>query len=208
MVVIGDIHGCADSLAKLLEMISHDEKIYSTGDLIDRGPDSKGVVSLCMARGVMPVMGNHEHMLIDYLDETGIYGPGVFLFNGGGKTLLSYNYKIPADHLEYIRSFPLYIETEHFFLSHAGIHFQKDLNGACDLKKNIEHNIIWNRGPLADIHKLQIVGHTPVPYVKELQTNGEVVGINIDTGCVYSALGKLSALRFPANEVIQVDCLD
>ncbi len=208
VVVIGDIHGCAKSLEKLLQEIPGDAEIYSTGDLIDRGPDSRRVISLCIERGVKPVMGNHEDMLLDYLDGTNRYGYGVFFMNGGMSTLDSYGGSIPVDHLEYIRSFPLYVETEHFILSHAGVHFMKTLDDACDLGRDMNFNILWNRAELADLGKLQVIGHTPVPEVTELKRGDKVVGVNIDTGCVYPSLGRLTALSFPGREVFQVPCSD
>lgn len=208
MVIIGDIHGCLKSLEKLLEQIPADAEIYSTGDLVDRGPDSKGVVSLCVERGIKPVMGNHEHMLLDYLDDTGIYGHGVFFMNGGLKTLNSYGGRMPSAHLDYIRSFPLYIETEYFILSHAGVHQMRTLEEACDLGRDMDTNIIWNRGDIADLGKLQVIGHSPMREEVELKKGEKVAGINIDTGCVYPYLGKLTAISFPDMKIYQVKCLD
>ena len=46
LIVIGDIHGCSKSLEYLLDKIPGGRQIYSTGDLIDRGPDPAGVVSI------------------------------------------------------------------------------------------------------------------------------------------------------------------
>ena len=45
--VIGDIHGCAATLRRLVDEIlrpAPEDRIYLLGDLIDRGPDSKGVL--------------------------------------------------------------------------------------------------------------------------------------------------------------------
>ena len=208
MVVIGDIHGCLKSLKKLLSILPKDAELYSVGDLIDRGADSKGVVSLCIDRGIKPVMGNHEHLFIDYLEKTGIYGRGIFFVNGGNATLKSYGMSVPSEHLDFLTSLPLCIETEHFILSHAGLHPTKTMKEACNINEEIRMNILWNRGTLADLHKLQIIGHTPQKKPMEILNKGKVVGLSIDTGCVYPSLGKLTAISFPKREIFQVDCED
>lgn len=208
MYIIGDVHGCAKNLAKLLEKIPEDAKIFSTGDLIDRGPDSKGVVSLCIERGIRAVMGNHEHMLLDYIDGTRHYASGTYFMNGGAETLAVYEGGLPPQHMEYLRSLPLYIETEHFFLSHAGVHFLKTLQESCDLSQGIEHNILWNRAGLADLGKPQIVGHSMQRNAVTQMKDDRLISINIDTGCCNPAYGKLTAISMPDRKIIEVDCAD
>lgn len=211
MVIIGDIHGCIKSLKKLLSIIPKDREIYSVGDLIDRGPDPKSVVSLCRDQGIRPVMGNHEHLLLDYLDGSSLYGPGVFMANGGQSTLLSYGHKISGDHLDFFSTLPLYIETKYFFLSHAGIHPSMTIEKACDVNKRNALNILWNRGRLANFGKpqvIQVIGHSPVTKPLKYRSNDETYGINIDTGCVYPAMGKLTAISFPERQIYQVACED
>ena len=66
---IGDIQGCAKSLDRLLEAISFDparDHLWLTGDLVNRGPDSLGVLRrlLAMEGSVTSVLGNHDlHLL-------------------------------------------------------------------------------------------------------------------------------------------------
>lgn len=63
-LIIGDIHGCREELLELLDRAgpSGDDEIISIGDLVDRGPDSPGVVEFVRtAPRVRAVMGNHEH---------------------------------------------------------------------------------------------------------------------------------------------------
>ena len=208
MVVIGDIHGCYKSLKKLLSILPKGVSLYSVGDLIDRGPSSKEVVSLCIEREIMPVMGNHEHLFLDYFDKTGIYDKRLFLSNGGDMTLKSYKMSIPSDHLDYLTTLPLCIETDHFILSHAGVHPSLSMDEACNIHDNLSLNILWNRGSLADINKIQIIGHTRQKTPTEIMKDGKAVGINIDTGCVYPSLGKLTAMLFPERKIFQVDFED
>src|SRR3990167_5157122 len=92
--VVGDIHGCIDELVCLLEglPLEPSDRLVFLGDYVDRGPDSKGVVSYLIEaqRKGMPEMiflkGNHEDMFLSYLGFPGRYGD-MFLFNGGGATL-------------------------------------------------------------------------------------------------------------------------
>lgn len=66
-IVIGDVHGCIDELKELLDKVSpvDGDIIVFVGDLLDKGPDSAGVVRFCRTLGdsginVVAVKGNHE----------------------------------------------------------------------------------------------------------------------------------------------------
>lgn len=71
LFVIGDVHGRADLLLKLMEKAPEDVRKIFVGDLIDRGGDSAKVLSivheLC-GSGAVCVMGNHEKMMLDFLN--------------------------------------------------------------------------------------------------------------------------------------------
>lgn len=63
-LIIGDIHGCGEELRELLDRagLADDDEIISIGDLVDRGPDSPGVVRFArFAPRVRVILGNHEH---------------------------------------------------------------------------------------------------------------------------------------------------
>lgn len=63
IIIVGDIHGCLeefDDLRKALEYRPSDRMIL-VGDLVDRGPDSAGVVRRARELGLECVMGNHDH---------------------------------------------------------------------------------------------------------------------------------------------------
>jgi serine/threonine protein phosphatase 1 len=62
-IVVGDIHGCYDELMELLEKIGvgDDDRIFSVGDLITKGPKSKEVMELFMTDArFSTVIGNHD----------------------------------------------------------------------------------------------------------------------------------------------------
>jgi serine/threonine protein phosphatase 1 len=63
---IGDIHGCSDELARLLEMIApgEDDLLLSCGDLFHRGPDPAGVMDLMREHEIRFILGNHERTVL------------------------------------------------------------------------------------------------------------------------------------------------
>lgn len=65
-VIIGDVHGCADELSELLTKIgvSRADKVVFVGDLVARGPDSRGVLAIARKVSATVVRGNHEHKLL------------------------------------------------------------------------------------------------------------------------------------------------
>lgn len=73
IIAIGDIHGCAKALKTLVDAIQPTEQdtLVFLGDYIDRGPESRGVIEQVMALGnhctVVPLLGNHEEMLLGAL---------------------------------------------------------------------------------------------------------------------------------------------
>mgnify|MGYP001951770689 CR=1 FL=1 len=101
--IIGDIHGRADLLELMLELIdahiggtsAADPKLIFVGDYIDLGPDSAVVLTRmkelqeAFPDNVTCLMGNHEKMLLDFLDQPETRGVR-WLKNGGLQTLASF----------------------------------------------------------------------------------------------------------------------
>lgn len=67
-VIVGDIHGCLDELKALVAKLKLTEadRLISAGDLVDRGPDSAGVVRFMRENGFEAVSGNHDAKLVRY----------------------------------------------------------------------------------------------------------------------------------------------
>ena len=99
LVVIGDIHGRLDLLDKLLAQIETDPDLgcgydlVVAGDMVDRGPESLGVIDRVMSLSqvrpipVITLMGNHERMMLDFIEggDSGF----TWLRVGGRETLAS-----------------------------------------------------------------------------------------------------------------------
>lgn len=214
--VIGDIHGCLSELRCLLENLplKPADRIVFLGDYIDRGPDSKGVVShlIGMAKTMDNEMvflkGNHEDMLLAYLGFAGNYGE-MFLPNGGQATLASYGIpptamsqdcamaRIPSDHLDFFLSLKNYFLHDSFLCVHAGVQPFKALEAQSEI------DMLWIRNEfISNPHHLPftvIFGHTPQNEVLfDLPCK-----IGIDTGVVYG--GKLSCIELDEKELFQID---
>lgn len=150
---VGDVHGYLDQLHMALDTIEReggkDAPIVFTGDFVDRGPDSKGVIELLMqgqaeGRPWVCIMGNHDRYLLRYLDFLAFQDrrttrplyytdPPI----GGDKTLESYGVDtdvrrwpedihadahkaIPQAHLDWIAALPRLHETQDQIFVHAG----------------------------------------------------------------------------------------
>lgn len=195
--VIGDIHGCLDELAYLIEglPLESGDRLVFLGDYVDRGPNSKGVLNYILNLQkrddleIICLKGNHEDMFLAYLGLPGQHGD-MFLYNGGFATLYSYGVspktsldhamaQIAADHIEFLKNLKRYFVMEPFIFVHAGIHPLKTL------EKQTDTDLLWIRNEfISHPHKLPytvVFGHTPrntvlfdLPYK-----------IGLDTGLVY-----------------------
>jgi len=93
--VVGDLHGCLSLLQRLLKEVEFDQdrdRLFSVGDLIDRGPDSLGCLQLLAQPWFYAVQGNHENMLLNFflpylqggrIKNMNDVNKTDFLFNGG-----------------------------------------------------------------------------------------------------------------------------
>ena len=64
--IIGDIHGCSELLSQALNLLGPNDRLFIVGDLIDRGPDSLGVLRIVQNDPrVHVVRGNHEDVFLN-----------------------------------------------------------------------------------------------------------------------------------------------
>jgi hypothetical protein len=96
VLIFGDVHGEAGALRNLLARArevagTEDIEVFSVGDLIDRGPDAKGVIQTCIDEGVKLVLGNHELWLHRWFSEGVFDALALNGIMGGVATFQSYD---------------------------------------------------------------------------------------------------------------------
>lgn len=215
VAVIGDIHGCFNTLKKLVENVRSkypDVPLYSVGDLVDRGNFSYEVIEYIVAEGIKFTPGNHDYMFYYFVNQP-FSGMGTaWLYNGYETTMNSYNerYDKINEHLEVIKNAPLYYNLNECFICHAGISVFLKRKFSHDVLDDIgkfdkvileeletDEGILWTRNFLLDLGKLQIVGHTRK---NEVEYNKENNTAYIDTS-VYTH-NKLTAIIVKDNEIV------
>ncbi len=191
LLAFGDIHGCRTALQALLAQVvpRETDQLVFLGDYIDRGPDSAGVIDeLLVLQARFPhsvfLRGNHEQMLIDVLAGE---NPITFLFNGGDKTIASYEarggWPPPREHRRFLDSLPALYRAEGFVFVHAG------LRPGTPLADQRPDDLLWIRQEFlessGDWGETVVFGHThrEDPLLEEHR-------IGLDTGCVYG--GRLT----------------
>jgi serine/threonine protein phosphatase 1 len=207
-IAIGDVHGCAAALRRLIELIEPqpDDTLITLGDCVDRGPDSRDVIDELLALRnrcrLVPLLGNHEEMMLNFLE--GRPQPDNWLMCGGEATLNSYtkidkHAGIPAEHLDFIRTWVDFAETKTHFFVHGAYHAEQRLPE--------QRWQIWRWQSLKQMvptphisGKKAIVGHTSLK-------DGEVLDLGhlmcIDTYCWGG--GWLTAFDTTSGQFWQVD---
>lgn len=214
--VVGDVHGRLDLLDRLLGSIQTDLErrpakksvLVFVGDLIDRGPDSAGVIERLSSYdrpGVRPVflLGNHEEVLLRILDGD-VSLVLDWLSFGGAQCLASYGLDpaplrelepsaalaairdaVPAAHSRFLQGFADTFRFGDYLIVHAGI------RPGIELSQQLQSDLRWIRHPFlgddSDHGFVVVHGHTISDEV-EIRDNR----IGIDTGA-YSS-GVLTAL--------------
>jgi serine/threonine protein phosphatase 1 len=211
---IGDVHGRLDLFEQLIAMIEADDAgrgaaettIILLGDLIDRGPDSAGVVDAARAWGerrrVRAIAGNHEEMLLKSFGRLETLRH--FLRFGGRETLLSYPISrslyeqmnleelqahlpdlVPSEHIGYFEAMEDRIAIGDYLFVHAGI------RPGVPVEQQKIADMRWIRDTFIDDprdHGVVVVhGHTICDQVEEMPNR-----IGIDTGAFMS--GRLTSL--------------
>lgn len=194
-LIVGDVHGHFTKLQQDLDTIGFDpdrDRLFSVGDLVDRGPESAQVLDWLQKPWFFAVRGNHEQMAIDYFDGFG--DERIYAANGGG-----WNISSPRDRqceiAEWFNGLPVAIEIETsrglVGIVHADCPTQswrtlrqRLLHGTGIMQDAFVQTCLWSRSRIGMMHgdgvddiRAVVVGHTPVKHWTSL---GNV--IYIDTG--------------------------
>jgi len=208
--IIGDLAGQYDIFLKLLKQMPDDE-VVSVGDMIDRGPQSKQVVEWFMKNG-KAILGNHEHMMIDYVESNNVedpyysphYNSGVWFWNGGSTTFGSFDGQL-EEATRWMKSLPLYIEYDGLFISHSFVSLHEGLKRATNLAVHSDHNILWNRSyPRRMEGKFQVAGHNSQIGLRTFSDSDGDFAICIDD----STKRKLTGLHWPSMKIYQQEYIN
>lgn len=213
---VGDIHGRADLLARVLAFVTTNAKtaperkyLVFMGDYVDRGPDSRGVIDQLIGGlpGVVTLClrGNHDQSILNFLDDPAFFR--LWKGFGGEETLRSYGVRpphldddeslfktrdafadaLPEGHLQFLEKLPYFVRIGSYLFVHAG--FRPGLS----IARQRPQDMLWIRDEFlnsrSDFGGPVVYGHTPSarPAVR-----GDRIGI--DTGA--HATGNLTLAVF------------
>ncbi|OLR90039.1 polynucleotide kinase-phosphatase [Actinokineospora bangkokensis] len=228
--VIGDVHGCRAELEELLDELGYrverddhgratgaahpaGRRAVFVGDLVDRGPDTPGVLRLAMgmveAGTAFAVCGNHEQKLVRALN-----GRKVTTSHGLAESLE----QLAAEGPEFTQRARAFCDglIAHYVLdggrlvvAHAGLpeHYHRRASGKVrsfalygDTTGETDEYGLPVRYPWAEDYRgraMVLYGHTPTPEAEWVNNT-----MCLDTGVVFG--GKLTALRYPERQVVSV----
>ncbi len=178
---VGDIHGHFSRLEATLERARFDpnrDRLFSVGDLVDRGPESPRALEWLNQPWFHAVQGNHEVLTRQYVDQDPQLDPRDYLGSGGAWFMES----PPSQQREYAERFAqlpvaLEIETAQGLvgLVHAHCPFpswttlREYLSGALPYVIELEETFQWSRARLkardeSEVRDVRavVVGHTPL----------------------------------------------
>lgn len=179
-LIVGDVHGCFDKLTRALEAVGFEpsagDRLFSVGDLVDRGPESEGVLWWLDQPWFFAVAGNHEDMACRFM--IGAMPPSTYAANGGAWLIG----KTAAERLPFLDAFsalPVALELSTpaglVLLIHADVPgrswatFRASLLGGGFSAVSAMEEAMWSRAriesglvaPVEDVLAV-VVGHTPV----------------------------------------------
>ena len=226
--IIGDVHGCLGELTGLLRQLGYgrapdawrhpeNRRAIFLGDLVDRGPDSPGVLRLVMdmvaAGTALCVQGNHDNKLLRKLN-----GRDVKIAHGLAETLAQLEALPDTDRAAFVAEARRFLDgaRSHYWLdggklvvAHAGLKAEMHGRGSGAVRSfalygettgetdefglPVRHD--WARDYRGDA--IVVYGHTPTPAPDWVNRT-----ICIDTGCVFG--GRLTALRYPERDFVSV----
>lgn len=198
--VVGDIHGCFSKLQRKLDSIGFDpafDRLFSVGDLTDRGPESEDALDWLIKPWFHAVRGNHEQMLIDAWKDDNSYSSiaaGNLFTNGG-----AWYFGLPEPEQRMFHDFFDELPFGMEIVTDKGIigivHAEVPMNDWAIFKDLFENNYdrfsavsLWARSKIERGNTQKVlgidhvyVGHTPVSIKTTL---GNVS--YIDTGAVFN----------------------
>lgn len=211
---VGDVHGCLALYREIESKIKRDAAAFPAaptivllGDMIDRGPQSAGLIDHLLAPAPgMPrwicLTGNHEAMMLDYLANPKANGD--WLTTGGFETLISYGIMLdpgthhrmterklrqmlaahlPESHLRFLRGLHPALKVGPYLLAHAGA------DATAPLTAQPRQALVWGTAGRGAPGNLTLIHGHYVTATPDFRPRS----IGVDTGAY--ATGRLTALR-------------
>jgi len=197
-IAVGDIHGCFTKLQERLDAIGFNpevDRLFSVGDLVDRGPENHAVLDWLARPWFHAVMGNHDDMAMRW--PLGNMQGDIYRRNGGGWNI-DQPRSAQLEISDAMGRLPVAILVETALglvgIVHADVptpnwgEFVDALNGDSGLRaRAAADTAMWSRGRITEGNtagvpdvRAVVVGHTPLTEAVAL---GNV--LHIDTGAVF-----------------------
>ena len=189
---VGDLHGMYDEFMASLAAVDFDfdtDRVFSVGDLIDRGPDSIKCLELLAKSWFFAVLGNHEELMM------GSHGSRVWMMNGG-----DWSYSQDRDDLAFLRGLirkhmPYTMSIDTMYGTIGMVHAESEKHWGNNDKFCKELNT-WARHRIKYDHDTftygidrVVVGHTPLKEVVRFTNH-----VYIDTGACFTSDGGFLTL--------------
>jgi predicted phosphodiesterase len=207
-IVVGDVHGCVDELEQLLRACGHraGDAVVLVGDLVAKGPDSRGVLAMARELGMRAVRGNHDAHVLRWKEalDAGLEPPRL------RPTHEAVARALDERDFAQLAAYPLFLRLEpDAVVVHAGLlpgvpieqqdpeilmnvrSIRPDGTGTRVPNEGVLWGSLWS-GP-----ELVIFGHHAS---RGLQRHPFAIGL--DTGCVYG--GRLTACILPEQRLVSV----
>jgi hypothetical protein len=197
-IIIGDVHGCLDELQDLLRVIKvrPSDRLVSVGDLIGKGPDSRGALEWAMAApNLRCVLGNHEARFLEAWRAGRV--PSQKPYDQATVDSLGADFDRC---MRFVSRWPLLIDEGSWMAVHAGIDpelplLAQDAGDLTTIRRLSDGKTPWYER--YQDPRLIVFGHW-VRRAAIVRPNA----IGLDTGCVYG--GVLTALILPERRLVSV----
>ncbi len=226
--VVGDVHGHLATFRALIHRLnlSADDRVVCLGDIIDRGPDSAGVVRLIRSdERIICIKGNHEHMALQSITEDGrveLWQP--WMQRGGKSCWASYIVQAEGDlyqakreflgDMRWIDKLPTQIVLDKFRLVHAGYDPRMALDAQGDKELLWIRKIWYRHDKPVDTQRTVLFGHTTtlklgapkggsIATSKFTLNDGRPAWIAMDTGAYNHVNPGLTAVNLATLKVIK-----
>lgn len=219
--VMSDIHGQYQVFIKMLRKISfcNTDQLYVIGDVIDRGPNGLKILKYIINHENMTlVIGNHEHMMLEYYKNLYNHDLDLWYRNGGFSTYVEFEGIDSSEQnkiIDYMKNCPLVIpqlevNKRSFYLTHANYLNRKSILLYKDAFIFDIEDAVWDRNFAQNPKKEKrfdgsyiVFGHTPTPNLPYSRISGKgkplisrtKKAIAIDCGMANPEFGQLGCLR-------------